>query len=210
VNSVLIYIDEEPRARSLYSRRLGRAVGDEVTVVAVEPDETLHEMLDKVEQNCDVVSIVIDQNLFANGVAQYLGTQLAEKLRLSDSLMPIYILTNHAEAVDPYIGSIEYVISKGSLEDQVKLDAIGARMRRHINIFKQILLEREVRFEQLLRKQFDSGLDESELTEFAVLKYGRERKDMAVNGLASSEVSKKLDEAEELIRAIEVRLGRGS
>jgi len=198
VNSVLIYIDDEPRARSLYSRRLGRAVGDEVTVVAVEPDETLHEML------------VIDQNLFANGVAQYLGTQLAEKLRLSDSLMPIYILTNHAEAVDPYIGSIEYVISKGSLEDQVKLDAIGARMRRHINIFKQILLEREVRFEQLLRKQFDSGLDESELTEFAVLKYGRERKDMAVNVLASSDVSKKLDEAEELIRAIEVRLGRGS
>jgi hypothetical protein len=202
----LIYIDEEPRARLLYRRRLQQCIGDEVEVIAIDPERELDVMVKKIEDSVSLVSVVIDQKLTAAGTAGYLGTDLVAKLRLADHLMPIYILTNYVGDVDANLGSVEYVLNKDDLSNQEKLAAIGARVRRHINIFQQIIDKRERRFEELLRKRFESILDEVEAAEYTELKYQREKKYLASSFVENDELTKKIEAAEHKLRQIESML----
>lgn len=199
----MIYIDEEPRARRLFGRRLGLCIGDEVQVIPLDPERELDAMVKKIENFPNLVSIVIDQKLTAAGTAEYLGTELVEKLRLADHLMPIYILTNYAEDVDSNLGGIEYVLSKDDLIDTEKLMNIGARVRRHINIFQQIMDQRESRFEELLRKRFESNLSDAESNEFSKLKYQREKKSLAASFIGDDQLTKKILSAEAKLQEIE-------
>lgn len=202
----LIYIDEEPRALDICGRRLQKAVGEEVAVIAIEPELSIGEMIEKVESYSAVISIVIDQKLFATGTAQYTGTELAAALRRSDQITPIYILTNYSGDVDGELGSIEYVLSKADLGKAEKFPAIAARLRRHLNVFSRILDERENRFELLLRKHLESALNEKEVTEFSLLKYEREKKDISSTLISSRELSKRIEIAEATLAEIYANL----
>jgi hypothetical protein len=202
----LIYIDEEPRARALYGRRLQQCIGDEVAVVSIDPEQALDAMVKTIEDSANLVSVVIDQKLTAAGTAGYLGTDLVEKLRLSDHLMPIYILTNYVGDVDVNLGGIEYVLSKDDLSSTEKLATIGTRIRRHINIFQQILGKRELRFEELLRKRFGSELTDLEIAEYTELKYQREKKGLASSFIDNDLLTKKIEVAEAKLQEIEIML----
>lgn len=202
----LIYIDEEDYARDIYGHILQSCIGDEVEVNAIPPDSNLDDMVNKIENCVGLVSMVIDQKLTAKGTADYVGTDLVSKLRLVEPLIPIYILTNYADDVNQYLPSIDYVLSKDDLSDQVKLTAIGARIQRHINIFNQIKNDREQRFEELLRKRFEEPLNEKENLEYITLKYQRERKVLSSTFIDSDDLTKKIKAAEKKLESIEQML----
>lgn len=204
----LVYIDEEPRAQSLYSRRLQKAVGDGVAVKALEPERELDAMVSKIENFDDgeLVSIVIDQKLDAAGTATYYGTDLVAQLRLLDHLIPIYILTNFVDDVNQNLGGVEYVLNKDDLQYEERLAVIGERVLRHVNVFQKILSERESRFEELLRKRFEAGLTADESAEYVNLKYHRERKSLASTFIEADELTQQIELAEAKLQEIESML----
>ncbi|MBA4058236.1 MAG: hypothetical protein C0490_26200, partial [Marivirga sp.] len=152
MKAVVFYIDEEPMALHTMGKRLRRCFGDEVEVKAVEPGRTIADTLAFLKDTPRLVSVIIDQKLSAKGTAEYVGTQLAAAIRRTDLKMPIYILTNFVDDVDGGMGEIEYVLSKSDLVDDNELPKIAARLRRHTNVYQDVLSTREARFEELLRK----------------------------------------------------------
>ncbi|WP_431260839.1 hypothetical protein ACQ86G_12465 [Roseateles chitinivorans] len=163
-------------------------------------------MMGEIGKIAQLASIVIDQRLMAAGTADYLGTQLAERLRLQDKQIPLYILTNHAEDIDTFTGTVEYVLSKGDLATTEKIAAIGARIKRHMDIYSHIQGDREERFELLLRKRFDTSLNSDEEDEFQRLKFSRDREDLTVETPAKDRLLAKLDDAELQLKKIEESL----
>jgi hypothetical protein len=201
--NTVIYIDEEPRARDLLSRRLIRAVGTDIEVRAIEPERTLDAMMERIQAADNLVSVIVDQKLTAAGTADYVGTELVAKIRMIDSMLPLYILTNYADDINAYLPDIEYVLSKDDLQDEEKLNAIGIRIRRHVNVFQQITGKRELRFEQLLRKGFEAELTAEENSEFGELKYQRERKNVASHLFENDHLKQKMSAAEAMLTNIE-------
>lgn len=199
----LIYIDEEPRARDLLGRRLIRAVGSDIEVLAIEPERNIDAMMDRIENADDLVSVIVDQKLTAAGTADYVGTELVKRIRMIDNKMPLYILTNYADDISAYLPDIEYVLSKDDLQDETKLSAIGVRIRRHVDVFQHIIGRREMRFEQLLRKGFEGALTTDENAEFGELKYQRERKNIASNLFSTEDLKEKMAAAEATLANIE-------
>ncbi|AMO92736.1 hypothetical protein CFter6_0005 [Collimonas fungivorans] len=198
----MLYIDEEEMALRTMGKRLQRCFGNEIQVTPISPDQTIEKMIQKIESYHPVVSIVIDQKLFAAGTATYVGTQLAGAIRQTDHKIPIYILTNFVDDVDGALGDIEYVLAKDDLSEDNRLHAIAARLRRHINVFQDILVEREVRFEELLRKGYKDTLTAAESEEFQQLSFQRERKIAFSELLDSTELGRKLDTAQAALAKI--------
>jgi hypothetical protein len=203
---IVLYIDEEEMALHTLGKRLRRCFGDEVDVVTILPSSSIKEMIEKIEKFNLLVSIVIDQKLFAAGTANYVGTDLATVVRKTDPKIPIYILTNFVDDVDGQSGDIEYVLAKDDISDDGRLPAISNRVRRHINIFQSVLQERELRFELLLRKGHEVALSAEEVEEFKNLSFERERKIAVAELLDGSELEKKLDIAESVLAKISASL----
>jgi hypothetical protein len=202
----VLYIDEEPMALRIMGRRLQRAFGNEVDVIPILPQATIPLMLEQIRSYVPLVSIVIDQKLTAAGGASYVGTELANAVRRIDHKMPLYILTNVAEDLDANLADVEYILSKDDISDDAKLNTVANRLRRHINVFDDILTGRERRFEELLRKKYANSLDVQEDAEFSELSFQRERQ-MVVSELVGSEhIDKKLDEAEKKLADIKAFL----
>lgn len=199
---IVLYIDEEPMALHTMGKRLRRCFGTEVEVQTTEPGQTIGETLAVLDKISGLVSVVIDQKLFAAGTAEYVGTELATAIRQTDLKMPIYILTNFADDVDSSMGEIEYVLSKADLTNDDELPKIAARLRRHINIFQDVLSTREERFEELLRKGYRGDLSAVEHEELSALSYQRERKINAAELLDGIELQKKLDAAQAVLDGI--------
>lgn len=199
---IVLYIDEEPMALHTMGKRLRRCFGEEVEVKTLEPCRTIEETLRVINNVAGLVSVVVDQKLSAAGTADFVGTQLATAIRQTDLKMPIYILTNFADDVDGTMGEIEYVLSKADITNDEELPKIAARLRRHVNIFQDVLTERESRFEELLRKGYEDRLTETEQDELAQLSYQRERKISAAELLSGIELKAKLDEAQTVLDRI--------
>ncbi len=208
MSAVVLYIDEEEMALHTMGKRLRRCFGPEVSVVTRLPAHTIEEMVKEIQSCESLVSIVIDQKLFAAGTATYVGTELAVVIRQIDRKIPIYILTNFVDDVDHELGDIEYVLAKDDLSDNNKIAAISARLARHVDIFQTILLERERKYEALLRKGYESTLTAVEVEEFTSLSYQRERKIAVTELLAGVELGKKLDAAEATLAEISALLNR--
>lgn len=202
----IIYIDEELMARNLFPRRLQRYLNDEVKVISIDPLSDIDEMVEFIENYDSLISVIVDQRLNVAGTASYLGTELVRKLRLVDQLMPIYILTNFVEDIDPSLGSVEYILNKDDFLTEDKLRSISERITRHVNIFNSILDERERRFEELLRKRFESPLSEEESKEFSLLKYSREKKSLASTFIDCDELTRKIEMAEAKLKEIENKI----
>lgn len=202
----VVYIDEEERARNLYSRRLQQHFTDDIKIIPMAPHQDIDAMVNTIEQQENLASIIVDQKLNAAGTASYIGTELVEKLRLVDKQIPIYILTNYVGDIDGSLGNIEYVLNKDDLQDKNKIKSITQRITRHINTFNHILNDRELRFEELLRKRFESNLSEEETNEFSSLKYSREKKSLASTFIEGDELAKKIDIAEAKLLEIENKI----
>ena len=210
---VVLWIDEEQRALDSFAGFLQECFGDEVILVPEMPKNEIVDMLDRISVDRDIVAIVLDQKLKSTGMARYTGIELAEAIRRNDAKLPVYMLTNHKDDIGDLEYQVEYVLEKDYLCDGAYLRTVSARVRRHINVFKDIISEREQRFDELLRKSIGNGLTADEEKEFAELDFWRNKSVLSQEEHWAEDLKKELDEQEgilrELRREIEVQKKEG-
>ncbi|MCY1286084.1 hypothetical protein D9M70_350440 [compost metagenome] len=156
-----------------------------------------------------VVAIILDEQLKESGVAQYYGIELASYLRTLNSKIPLYILTSFIDSEELLDGEmqVEDILNKQDLA--VKKHVVGARILRRIDSYLEIIGNRNVRFEFLLRKSIRGELAESETEELKKLGYLRDSS-FEMEEIISSEKLKKLEALEEKIANIENGLSKRS
>lgn len=162
-------IDENPDQLTTYTNVLGRLFPElrvEPVQVKARKDEYVEPQLMSPETAC----IVIDQKLKETGVATYLGIDLALYFRGINTKLPIYILTNYADDAEQFeegAWSVEDIIDKREIADLDSKHArdLKARVLRRIDVYNDLLAERERRFQQLLRKSLTTELTQAEMRE---------------------------------------------
>lgn len=197
--SKIIYVDEEPRALTMYGRILGRLFKDKLEVVSILPEMKLEGMLSVILSTDELASVIVDQRLNSKGTAGYLGSELVAAIRESNKKIPLYILSNFSEDLPSTLSDVEYVLSKDDLNDASVAASICGRILRHINVYEDMQAERELRFSELLEKSLVSELDGKEAEEFSELSRVRLLEMTVSEALFSDEVASKMKEAEALI-----------
>jgi hypothetical protein len=170
---VIWFVDEDESERRTYHRELKSMMPKSIRVETIPPfprKEDYLQILDEPGTSC----IILDQRLKGTGVAAYTGIELAQYLRGINKKIPIYILTNFAD--DDFSEgewSVEDIISKSDLVDDDRAETVTARILRHIDIYEDMLAEREQRFSDLLRKSLSGELGEEDLKELEALQLER-------------------------------------
>lgn len=173
---ILWLIDENKRQSRTSVNQLRMILPNSITVEPIFPPYRQKAEYLPVLDDPDTVCFVIDQKLKDTGIATYTGIELAQYLRSINHKIPIYILTNYAEAQDEFLGgewSVEEIISKGIWSDDKLSEITKARIIRRIDVYEDILGKREKRFSQLLRKSLNDELNEAELQELEQLQFER-------------------------------------
>lgn len=173
MNKQVIYIEDEEAARNTFSRALKRIYGSDYVIEAPIPESNIIDMQKSLFKYKNPVAFVFDEKLRFTGETNYLGSELAEKVREIDSKIPIYILTSYAGEVDPLAGSVEFVIDKTMAGDPIKREQLASRLRRHQSTFDDIRTDRANLFDMLLKKSITHGLTEEELSQFEELNFLR-------------------------------------
>ena len=173
---IIWLIDENERQSRTYVNQLRMMLPYSITVEPIFPPYRQKADYLPVLDDPETVCFVIDQKLKDTGIATYTGIELAQYLRGINRKIPIYILTNYAQQQDQFVEgewSVEEIISKGSLCDDRQSQITKARIIRRIDVYEDILGEREKRFSQLLRKSLNDELNEAELQELEQLQFER-------------------------------------
>lgn len=176
--AIVWFIDDMPDEARIYSRKLQLMLGSELEVRPLEPEPSQDAYV-QLLQDPNTVCLIVDQRLFVRGTVTYTGISLAQYLRGINTKVPIYILTNWSNDTDAFAGgewSIEAIISKEDLirdERDEQRKTHGARIRRNINIYQDILLGRAARFNTLLHKSLKEDLSEEEVNELDQLQAAR-------------------------------------
>ncbi|RMH85064.1 hypothetical protein EA796_10970 [Pseudomonas sp. AOB-7] len=205
----ILFVDENEDQRETYALMLqdcfpkGEGVPE---VFGVEPKPHVGDMSFLVEDP-SVVAIILDEQLKESGVAQYYGIELAAYLRTLNNKMPIYILTSFVDSEELLEGEmqVEDILNKQDLS--AKKHVVGARILRRIDSYLEIMGNRNVRFELLLRKSVRGELAEDEKEELKELGYLRDSS-FEVEEIISEEKLKKLEALEERISQIESGLSK--
>jgi CheY-like chemotaxis protein len=200
---IVLFIDDERVSRALYTGTLQDIYGEEYSVVAIEPGETIKDMLQSIDKFERVVAIVIDEKLHVEVGTDYKGSDLVMAIRLLDVKLPLYILTSEMGLIEPPFGSVEYIIDKSKVEQPSYKEECSLLMRRHINSFNEIKSERAERFDALLRKSIDEELSAEEAAEYAALDFLRVRQVLTTEAILPST---EFDKQEELLAEIESKL----
>lgn len=153
----------------------------------------------------DKVTYFIDEKLKHSGVASYSGVELAERIRIFDSKIPVYILTSFADEIEKYLGDIEFVIDKNDWDLEEDGANLIKRFLRHINTYKDIKSQQAKRFEFLLEKSIFSSLSEKELEEFKALDLSRVKNTFS-EGIISDESLSELNAASDELDKIFLEL----
>jgi len=211
---VVIYIDEEEDARDTYGLTLQQWFGEEVELIAIEPERDLATMIEKLGEYPNLVSLVIDQRLHLSGQTDYKGSQLADAFRVLHGKLPIYIFTNHPGDFisnnDPRDftgpGSVEYILSKDDGSDDEKEAKNTMRLRRHINVYKDIVDTRLSQLDALIRKSISSALSEEEKSELEEINLWRMRPILSSESLGADALKRTLDDNEKILAEIQKKL----
>lgn len=173
---ILWLIDDDESELKTYRREFQKLMPDAVDIKAILPLPNMKDCSAKILANKNTASIVIDEKLKTSGHAAYWGIDLAKSLRSIDSKVPIYILTNYVddEAFEGNTWSVEYIIAKEDLRDTEKARIIQARLIRHMDVYPDILENREQRFSDLLRKSLNDTLTPDEMNELDELDFRRQ------------------------------------
>jgi hypothetical protein len=174
---IIWLIDENVDQLKTYSNTLRMALPPGLQINAIPPypkKEDYETILADPQTAC----IIIDQKLKETGVATYFGIELARYLRSINTKIPIFILTNFAEEKDEFRGSewsVENIISKSRWNDLESPEAVieFARIARRIDVYGDMLEQRERRFNDLLRKSLTGDFGKEEHKELVEL--GAER-----------------------------------
>jgi len=173
--SIIWLIDENVNELNTYCRDLKKLMSDSVQIEAIVPFPLKEDYISTVLENRNTATIIIDQKLKDTGIADYLGIELARFLRSVNHKLPIYILTNFPND-EEFVGSkwsVEDIINKADFtDDEMKL-TLKARILRRINVYTDVLKERELKFTNLLRKSLKEELTSDELQEFSELEFHR-------------------------------------
>lgn len=201
--NTIIFIDDDSDVRATYQLSMSLMFSGEFEVLCLDVEPSLDSMVQVLKDIPNKITFFIDEKLKHSGVATYNGVELAERIRVFDSKIPIYILTSFADEIEKYLGDIEFVIDKNDWE----LDDANLKQRflRHINTYKDIKSQQAKRFEVLLEKSIFSTLTEDELEEFKALDLSR-IKNVSSEGIISEESLGKLNEASNELDAIYLEL----
>jgi hypothetical protein len=173
---IIWLIDENEQELRTYLSILREFMPESVRVEGIFPPYSRKEDYLPILENLNTVCIIVDQRLKDTGVATYVGIELAEYLRSVNTKIPISILTNYAYERDEFIGgewSVEDIIEKAKLGDDEGARAVIARILRRIDVYEDMLGEREKRFRNLLRKSLSDELGEEEQRELEELQLER-------------------------------------
>lgn len=201
--NTIIFIDDDSDVRATYQLSMSLMFSGEFEVLCLDVEPSLDSMVQVLKDIPKKITFFIDEKLKHSGVATYNGVELAERIRVFDSKIPIYILTSFADEIEKYLGDIEFVIDKNDWD----LDDTNLKQRflRHINTYKDIKSQQAKRFEVLLEKSIFSTLTEDELEEFKALDLSR-IKNVSSEGIISEESLGKLNEASNELDAIYLEL----
>lgn len=173
---IIWLIDENQNELKTYSQVLRKLMPESVEIKAILPYSNKQDYVSPILTNPNTASIIIDQKLKDTGVADYVGIELAKFFRSINPKLPIYILTNFASEKEEFAGdewSVEDIIDKSDFSNDEELTTLKAKILRRINVYDDILEERERRFNDLLRKSLKEELTPQEHKEFAELEFHR-------------------------------------
>lgn len=199
---IVLWIDEEQRALDSYIGFLRECFGEEVVLSPEMPLVEMSDMLNRIFEDRNLVAIILDQRLKSTGMAKYTGIELAEAIRRSDAKLPVYMLTNHADDIGELEYQVEYVLDKDLLHEAPYQRTVSARVRRHLNVFNDILSEREQLFDELLRKSLDEGLTRDEEQKFSELDFWRNKAILAQEESWADKLKSELDDQEAILQAL--------
>lgn len=202
---VIWYIDEDADDLFVYRKELCNITEGKIEIKAEKPLPSKIEMAELVLAKSETVAVIIDQRLgdAKDGVG-YNGLDLAREIRQLNDKIPIYILTNHSSDLTSDEWEIDYVFSKDDFKD--KRETLSRRLNRHINIFNEILNEREKRFAELLKKSVYETLTEAECKEFDLLDHSRSKAIFAEEAAVTAVLKERLDQQEKLLDEIKKKL----
>lgn len=204
----MLVLDEEIGNHEFIRIGLEEAYGNEAEILIKAPLSTKDEMIFHIQSYGDKVSaLIFDERLTETGDCDYQGSELAEAYRLFNSKIPIYILTSYPDSVDEESGDIEYVIDKSDLTEHDKIDKLAQKLRRHINIYKDIIDQRKVRLHELILKQTEHSLSPIEATELKNLQFWRTLPIGLEESIFSEEMKASLDAKENILIELEELLG---
>jgi hypothetical protein len=195
----ILYIDDKIAEAKTYGRALEDALANQKIEIDVlcPPHEDMNQFLPILDDS-NLVSIIIDHKL--QDKVTYSGIQLAAFLRGVNPKLPIYILTNFGMFDDEFAGfewSVEAIIEKDSLRDHPEI--YQARILRRLNVFGDVLGEREARFHELLRKSLNGAITSDETKEIEELQLAR------TSSLLAQELST-IKDLEEIIHLYEEQM----
>lgn len=213
-NKIVLWFDEDEGALRTYQSAMDVIFGSEVEVKGIIPPKTIDELIDIIQSESSTVAIAVDHRLKTTGEVQFDGMEAAEAIRgRGDIKIPIYILTNYSEDSDIISNefNVEYVLDKDKMSNEIFIKNMTARIRRHIDIFQDMLSKRESRFEELLRKSLVSELNADEQKDFNDLDFWRSKPILAREEPRAKELKANLDKQEkklnDLKSEIESKLG---
>jgi len=203
---IIYLIDEDEVARRAVSMSLQRLLEPApVKIKAIAPLKRFADY-DSLLTEEGVAAFVLDQKLKASGEVNYTGIDLAEHLRAIAPKMPIYILTAYANEEGEFEGAeyrVEEILDKADIEDRdsEKAKTIKARFLRRLNVFEDVLSQREKRFHELLVKSLKEPLSADEQTEMDMLDGERLAPVVAAERDKARELDDALKELSERVRS---------
>jgi hypothetical protein len=205
MKNIVFAVDEDTTLHWSIKASLEQIYGDEIEVIIDKPKPTIVEMIEHLVSIGDrLVALILDERLNDTGECNYLGSDFAEAFRDINSKIPMYILTSFG-ADDS--GDIEYILTKDSLHQD--LDALKQRLRRHVDIYKDIVGSRRVRLDKLVVLELQGNLTEEFQIELDELLYWRAKPIQLEEGFHTRQVRADLEKNDELLAEIEALLGKG-
>jgi len=168
---VIYMFDDNLQELRAYKARIEKSlpakIKDKLSIVAEAPLKDMTQYV-KLVNSPLTVCLIFDQRLKVGGKVNYTGIEIASELRVLNTKIPIYILTNFASepgefGLDEW--TVEDIIPKGQLGDADKNKKVVSRLLRRINTYQDILSQREARYRYLLEKSMQSKLSKPEKKE---------------------------------------------
>lgn len=177
--SIVWYVDEDETQSRTYVNELRMLLPSSLDIRAIYPPLRTKEEYLSILEDPKTACLILDQRLKDTGMATYSGIELASYIRSVNPKIPIYILTNYAkddeekQEFSDKSWSVEQIIDKGNLNRDEYAREVASRILRHVNVYEDILGQREAKFRFLLQKYSGVGLTDEEQTEFETLQFER-------------------------------------
>lgn len=206
----IIYIDDDSEARETYTEVLQEVFGGDFELKDIAPEFLLEDMLIKINDMHSVAGFVLDEKMNQLGQANFVGQSLAKKIRELDYKIPIYIFTAFKNEFNNEFGpaEVEYVIDKNELSDEETLESLTAKVRRHQNVYNDIMSERAEKLDEYLRKFLNGAITPAEKEELDQLNFLRKKNIVLQDSLIDENVNELFTETAKKIEDIYNKIKR--